>query len=216
MQMRKDTGTEVLKEKKVVLSKKGKRIVHGTLNAYQYHGCRCTCCRQIHTARCYDYKKRVAERKGELLEVMVKPEEYLPYLKKHTDRGVTGKTLALSSGISYPTIQKMIRVQSDIHPRTFKRLKALPDDLPIGYKEGKTRKQYNFDVKDRNAVARQRRSRFNAIFDYFRFGGFTMETLAERLGTTVVNLERFIDSNYDDNRLAMRVCQLHHVMRQGE
>jgi hypothetical protein len=58
--------------------------------------------------------------------------------------------------------------------------------------------------------------RFNAIFDYFRFGGFTMETLAEKLGTTTEKLNRFIDSNYDDNRLAMRVCQLHHVLRQGE
>jgi len=43
-----------------------------------------------------------------------------------------------------------------------------------------------------------------------------METLAQRLGTTAINVERFIDSNYDDNRLAMRVCQLHHVLRQGE
>lgn len=217
MQMREDTGTEVLIEgNKVVFSKKGKRIVHGTLVAYQYHGCRCACCRKIHATRVYNYKKRRAAASGSTLKPSIKAEEYLLYLKKHTDRGVTAKTLAIASKISYVTIQKMIRENSDIRPETFERIKAITDELPVGYKEGKPRKEYHNVVKDRNKVERTRRMRFNAIFDYFRFGGFTMETLAEKLGTTTEKLNRFIDSNYDDNRLAMRVCQLHHVLRQGE
>jgi len=217
MQMREDTGTEVLIEgRKVVFSKKGKRIVHGTLVAYQYHGCRCACCRKIHATRIYDYKKRRAAKQGSTIAPSIKAEEYLPYLKRHTDRGVTPKTLSDHTGISYTTMRKIVRHHVDIRPETFEKLKSVTGDLPIGFREDKPRKEYNKLVKDRNKTARQRRVRFNAIFDYFRNGGFTMETLAQRLGTTAINVERFIDSNYDDNRLAMRVCQLHHVLRQGE
>jgi aconitase B len=61
------------------------------------------------------------------------------------------------------------------------------------------------------------RRRWQEVFRFLYKGGFTPETLAERLEIPLIRLQRFIDADYqDDNRLAMRIAQLRWVMIQGE
>jgi hypothetical protein len=57
---------------------------------------------------------------------------------------------------------------------------------------------------------------FNRVFDYLWRGGFTMETLAERLEVSVPRLEQFIESKYEDKLLAMKVARLQWIISRGD
>jgi hypothetical protein len=214
MQMRKDTG-EI--ENKVVFSKTGKRVVHGTKTAYQYHGCRCFACHE-------EQKRYVREatRRQRGFKAKVYPEEYMPYLQKHLDRGVLAYRIAQFSGLDSTVLSAILRRRRPILQSTFEILKGLPDDLPVGRanstnkQEIEARKPPPPEAKQRYALEAKRKNRFSRIIRWLYDNGFTEETLCDRLGLTVKEWNLFCIDAYRDKRIGMRLCQLHHLLRQGE
>lgn len=207
--------------RRVDIDRFGKPVNHGTMTGYKNHGCRCQ--------RCVDECRRYHRELNRTLngaKPHVEYSVYGPLLEKHLDRGVIPLRIAQASGISPSAIEKMIRNRNPILHRSYEKLKAMPDTLPNGRLTAENRRDLiiiaprhrkrNTQWADTTQAMRERRRRFESIFKYFWNGGFTKDTLAERLGIDEIGLRRFIESDYEDTRLAMRICQLHHVMRQGE
>lgn len=211
--------------RKIDYDKQGNPVKHGTLTAYKFAYCRCIGCVDNYRRYHRDLHRRLKRERGG--SMLIQWEDYGHLITKHIERGVLPVRIAEASGIGAYTILRMVNNHCSIRPATLERLKTLPDELAVGrvsladklkagYPKHPKKLGRTIDVSDPRKVAIERRRRFQAIFKYFWAGGFTRETLAERLGTTEENLERFIDSDYEDSRLCMRICQLHHVMRQGE
>jgi len=209
--MRKDTGREVLMER-VEYTKTGKKVIHGTLSAYQLHGCRCFICKRNKAESVDRWKKRKNEVSEKKMGCFVRPEEYAPYMQKHIERGLSVPRIAKATGLSYQTVLAMKKRQIRVQAVTFERIKSLPDVLPP--EEPKVEEPPM--SRSEREIVRLRKQRFRAIFQYFRQGGFDDELLSERLGITPTLLQRFVTSGFEDVRIGMRVCQLHHVLRQGE
>lgn len=207
--------------RKVNTDRFGKPVNHGTITGYKNHGCRCQEC----VDECRRYHREL-HRTLKGAKPHVEYSVYGPLIEKHLKRGVIPLRIAQASGITPSAVDKMIRNKNPILHRSYEKLKAMPDDIPAGRLTAETRRQLiivgprqrrrNAKWPDIEQAQKERSRRFHSIFKYFWSGGFTRETLAERLGITEVGLNRFIASDYEDNRLAMRICQLHHVMRQGE
>jgi hypothetical protein len=217
MPMRKDTG-DVTTQKKG----RGRPILHGTLRAYKKHGCRCEACRE--TLNAYS---RLLSREKNGHERMVEFAEYSPYLLKHLDRGVPQATLSVLLGMSEDFVHRTMNTKGKIRMRTFRLIKTLPENIParkvtrgLGHRlrkmKGKERQTAVLLDICPEEMEQLRKKRFEGIFYYLYRGGFDQASLAERLGVSRDELDRFRWGGYEDNRLSMRICRLHHVMRMGE
>lgn len=212
--------------RKIDFDRKGKPVRHGTLNAYKWAYCRCIGCVDNYRRYHRDLDRRLKAERGQMM--MVEWEKYGHLLTKHLERGVLPVRIAERSGLAPYTVLRMIRTKCTIRPDSYKRLQSLPEELPAGRmsvaeklnapapKHPKTFGGKRNEFATKLEAEREKRRRFQSIFKYFWSGGFTKETLAERLGIDEEGLRRFIDSDYEDKMLGMRICQLHHIMRLGE
>jgi hypothetical protein len=214
MPMRKDTG-EI--EKQVVFSKTGKRIVHGTKTAYQYHKCRCFLCQAQHRKYAREANRR---KRGHV--PFVESEQYMPYLQKHIERGVIPYRIAQFSGIDANIISAMLNKRRPVKYSTFELLLMLPDELPVGRSkpsakiEKTARTKPSPEARDRYATEAKRKGRFRRIIGWMYDNGFTDATLADKLGITERQWDLFCLGSYNDRRIGMRLCRLHHLLRLGE
>lgn len=220
MQMREDTG-------KIIRAAGGRILVHGKYSTYKHYGCRCLDCKKAHNAymRLFQQKKRGSK-------AMVEFETYAPFIYRHLRRGVTTATMNRYIGMLNNPIGRMLRNQNRIAAETFEKIKALPDDMPVGKlnrhevaKENKNRRGTVTPKRIANQktaltqeqIDAERKRRFKNIFRYFyQTADFTPETLAERIGFTVDDLHRFEMGRYENFKIATRLCHLHAIMRKGE
>jgi hypothetical protein len=185
-------------------------MIHGTVTAYRTNGCRCFLCKKAHSEATAAYRKekpQKAKPKPKVKSKKIEFEEWCLILNQYLVRKKSWTDIEKYTGIFSFTISSAFRKRASIQVATFEKLKSGLEVLVTESEEKKANQQEE----------RVFRRRWQEVFRFLYKGGFTPETLAERLEIPLIRLQRFIDADYqDDNRLAMRIAQLRWVMIQGE
>jgi len=181
--------------------------------AYNNHGCRCDVCKEGKRQYMVDYYER-----KRLNKATIKPIAFNIWIEdweKVRAYRLGTTELRRLTGIDLGTINHSVRMQRSMWQDTYHKLLRAVETLD---KMDRGEDAAPETDEERQARLNRRASihAFNRVFDYLWRGGFTMETLAERLEVSVPTLEQFIESKYEDKLLAMKVARLQWIISRGD
>lgn len=191
------------------------QITHG-INGYKKHRCRCEICREANARSQRRYSR--LQRSNILPSVSVEVWTEVWEEIRSTPFSIT--ELYKIAGIRAAHFLGSAKRGLGLRASTFEKLKA-GRDIVIA-EMAKRSELYDNSIApsdDESGPTPERIKSikaFNKVFRYFRYAGFTMETLAERLDITPDELQSFIDSKYEDRTIAIRAARLHWIISRGD
>lgn len=201
-----------------MFTSRGTVIRHGTTTTYEYHKCRCEPCVLAYRDNRRNQARRMRRLKIASGQVRLKVPvgRVKAKVEELTKAGIPMVLIAKTIGRNNSALGTALKRQKFISPDTADAILALDVEEMLEKMPNTPKVSRNSDAYEKLQIERLRRRRFSNIIRWMYANGFEPETLAERLGLTPEQWQIFIHSDYEDNRVGMRLCRLHHVMRLGE